>query len=86
MTKNKSVRPLVLLVDSVQTSLNKQIAIIDIPVGRLFPKQPKVDFEDCLKKTHVSALVESYLVFPKVNDEDFGRSEGEQSRFPFKIL
>jgi hypothetical protein len=66
--------------------LEYKIVIRDIPVGRFFAKQSKVDFENCLKKTHVSALVQSNLMFPKVNYENFGRSEGEKGRFPFEIL
>jgi hypothetical protein len=37
-----------------------------------FPKQAKIHFENGLQETHVGSLIESNLVFPKINNKKFG--------------
>lgn len=49
-------------------------------------EEAEVDFEHGFEEAHVGALVESDLVFPDVDDQDFGDGHGEEGRFPFKVL
>ena len=49
-------------------------------------EEAEVDLEDGLEEAHVGALVESDLVFPDVDDQDFSDGHGKEGRFAFKVL
>ena len=42
-----------------------------LPVWRLLPEQTQVHFEDGLEETHIRALVQTDLVLPEVDYQNF---------------
>ena len=56
------------------------------PVLSHFAKKTQVDLEDGLEKTHVGTLIKTDLVLPKVDYQNFRRSEREKCGFALKVL
>lgn len=46
----------------------------------------QVDFENGLQETHVGALIQTDLVFPDVDDEDFAGGERKEGTLSLKVL
>lgn len=49
-------------------------------------EQRKVDLKDRLEQPHVGTLVQSDLVLPDVDDQDFRDGDREQGGFALKVL
>ena len=63
----------------------EQSAALGAVLG-LLAEQHEVDLEDGLEEAHVGALVKADLMLPEVDNENFGRGEGEQSGFALEVL
>jgi hypothetical protein len=81
MTKNR--RDLGMVLDESQRVLGWQAREYVLAV---FDEQLQVDFKNGLEKAHVGALVQTNLVFPDVDNEDFAGREREESTLALEVL